>query len=158
MLNMIEGGGCQWISFIFQLFFSNCMSISVSSFCCTKLCSAWNDVGNIQRFQSALLKPPAERLLTSSTVWVVRIAWSSLVSMGKQQLPSEMLPGRLFLIIQSPLPRRLLLSPPTKFHPDIPFPYLHLLSSKKGYSTLQQYLILLPWYYFNTSLMLFSHI
>lgn len=101
MLNVVGGGGCQCISFIFQLFSSNCMSISVSSFCFTKLCPAWNDVGNILRFHCALLKPPAECLLMPYTVWVVMIAWNSLVPIGKQKFPSEMLLGILFLIIQS---------------------------------------------------------
>lgn len=47
MFDQGEGGGCLCISVNLQLFFTKCMSISVSIFCGTKLCTAWNYVGKI---------------------------------------------------------------------------------------------------------------
>lgn len=161
MFDLGEGGGCQCISFIFQLFFAKCMSISVSIFCCTKLCTAWNDVRKILRSQCALLKPPVECLLKPSTILVGRIVWGSLAETEKQKLSSWVLPKRLFLIIQIPLLLRLFPFSSYQIPPCHPFLILtfpdplHLTSSKiKCYSTLQQYAISLPWSYPSSSLML----
>lgn len=72
MFDLEEEGDCQRISFTLQLFFTNCISISI--FCFSKLCAVCNDGGKILRLQCALLKPPAERLLKSSTILVVKTA------------------------------------------------------------------------------------
>lgn len=68
MFYLLEGGGCHCVSFIFQLFFNNFISISVSIIYCTELYNAQNDAGKTLRFQHALLKPPVECLLKPSKI------------------------------------------------------------------------------------------
>lgn len=46
--------------FYISIIFTNCISISVSNFCCTKVCTSWNDIRNIVRFCLTLIKPHAK--------------------------------------------------------------------------------------------------
>lgn len=89
-----------------------------SYFLCTKLCTAWNYAGKI------LIEISVCTMLAKTfyhfSIWIL---WSSLAQMGKQKLPSWVLPRRLFLIIQIPLLLRLSLSPPFKFYPALHFPH-----------------------------------
>lgn len=145
MFVLVERGGCQCISFILQLFFTNCMSISVSIFCCTKLCPAWNDVGKILRFPCALLKPPAVRSLQPSTISDHEVCLklsgldgktgTSILSTARETLPRY--PNSSSTTVVPSTGYQTVLRHPS-LTPTSPEPW-HLVPSKiRYYSTLQQ--------------------
>lgn len=162
MFNPLEGGGCQCTSFILQLFFTKCMSIPVSIFCCTTLCTAWND----SEIPCALLKPPEECLLNKVFHYfgskdcmelssLSGNAETSIMSASRETLPHYSNPSSIKAV---PFPSYQIspcqpfLKPAT---PTSPAP--HLIQNQV-HSALQKYVILLPWCYSNTSLRPFLHI
>lgn len=121
------------------------MSISISVFCCTKLCPAWNGVGKVLRFPCALLKPPAVCSLQPSTISDHEVCLklsgldgktgTSLLSTARETLPRYPNSSSPTVV---PSPCYQTAPCPPSLTPTSPEPW-HLAPSKiRYYSTLQQ--------------------
>ena len=155
----LEEGDCQCISFILQLFFTNCISISI--FCFTKLCTVCNDGGKILRLQCAT---KASCRMSAKVIYYFgsKDCMKLLGIHRKTETSVLMLPGKLILIIQISLSLKAVSFSSYQIPPCHPFimltspDSLHLTSSKiKCYTTLLKYTVSLLWGYPSISVTLF---